>query len=520
LRKFSVGLAISAICLAVLLPACRYFSLSDRRSESGYLSVGIESPPLNLDPRFATDANASRIGGLIYSSLLRADERGRLQAELAEHWEMIDARTYVFDLRRGVTFHDGRPLTARDVKYTYESILDPRNGSPRRSLLKPLQAVEALSEYRVRFRLASPHAPFVEQFTIGIVAASEQSAAGARMPPPGSGPFMFRSAEAGESVVLQANTAYWEGTPGVAGLIFKIVPDAIVRVLEFKHGSIDLLQNDIEPDMLPWLEKNTGAKVETHQGTTFQYIGINMGHPILRERKVRQAIALAIDRQRIIRHLLKDLGTPATGLLSPLNWAYEGAVESWPHDPERAKRLLDEAGFADPDGNGPQPRFRLSFKTTNIDLRRRIAEAFKQQLQTVGIELDIRGYEWGTFYGDIKKGNFHLFSLAWVGIMDPDIYYQVFHSSSVPPEGNNRGRYANPELDVLLERGRRAVDSAERRTIYAEVQKIAARELPYIPLWWVKNVVVQQPVLRGFVPYPDGDLISLKNVAISTRSAG
>jgi peptide/nickel transport system substrate-binding protein len=290
----------------------------------------------------------------------------------------------------------------------------------------------------------------------------------------------------------------------------------MVRILEFKNGSIDFLQNDIEPDMLPWLRKNTAARVETHQGTTYQYIGINLNHPILRERKVRQAIALAIDREGIIRHLLKDLGTPATGLLSPVHWAYEGAVDSWPHDPERAKRLLDEAGLVDPDGSGPRPRFKLSFKTTNIDLRRRIAEAFKEQLQTVGIELEIRGYEWGTFYADVKKGNFHLFSLAWVGIMDPDIYYQVFHSSSVPPQGNNRGRYANPDLDVLLERGRRAVDTAERRAIYAEVQKIAARELPYIPLWWVKNVIVQQPTLRGFVPYPDGDLISLKSIAYSS----
>jgi len=218
--------------------------------------------------------------------------------------------------------------------------------------------------------------------------------------------------------------------------------------------------------------------------------------------------------------LLKDLGTPASGLLSPLNWAYEGAVDSWPYDPEQAKRQLDEAGFHDPDGDGPRPRFKLSYKTTNIDLRRRIAEAFKEQLQAVGIELEIRGYEWGTFYSDVKKGNFHLFSLAWVGIADPDIYFHIYHSSSVPPDGDNRGHYANPALDTLLERGRWAVDINQRRAIYSEVQKIVARELPYIPLWWVKNVIVRRPALRGFVPYPDGDLISLKNVSISSSSSG
>jgi peptide/nickel transport system substrate-binding protein len=506
-------------CLFFLLIAftagCGFFSPDHQRSdERGYLRVGIESQPLNLDPRFASDANSARIGGLIYNSLLRADERGQLQPELAEHWQMIDARTYIFDLRRGIKFHDGQPLTARDVKYTYESILEPRNRSPKRGLIKLLSAVDELSAYRVRFRLSVPHAPFVEQFALGIVPHTQRISAPG-VPPLGSGPFMFLSAESGERVVLRANASYWQGPPAAAGIVFKIVPDAMVRVLEFKSRSLDFLQNDIEPDMLPWLKKNTGASIELLQGTTFQYIGINLSHPVLRHAKVRQAIALAIDRMRIIRHLLKDLGAPASGLLSPLNWAYEGAVTTWPHDPERARHLLDEAGFVDPDGSGPEPRFKLSFKTTNIDLRRRIAEAFKEQLQAVGIELEIRGYEWGTFYSDVKKGNFHLFSLAWVGIIDPDIYYQIFHSGSVPPTGDNRGRYANPELDVLLEHGRRAVDISERRAIYSEVQKIAARELPYIPLWWVKNVIVQQPGLRGFIPYPDGDLISLKDVAVS-----
>ena len=511
--------AVVCVWLIAFCPGCRFFSPSDQ--PPGYLVAGIESQPLNLDPRFATDANAVRVNGLIYNSLLRADEHGQVKIELAERWQMIDARTYVFDLRKDVKFHDGRALTARDVKHTYDSIADPRNRSPKRGLLKPLEALEELSEHRVRFRLSVPHAPFVEQFTVGIVPAESPSAASnLRTPPPGSGPFMFASAEPGENVILKANPSYWDGPPKVTGLVFKIVPDAMVRVLEFKNGSIDFLQNDIDPDMLPWLRKNTGASVDTRQGTSFQYIGINLDHPILRQRKVRQAIAHAIDRGQIIRHLLKDLGTPASGVLSPLNWAYEGAVDSWRHDPGRAKQLLDEAGFPDPDGDGPRPRFKLSFKTTNIDLRRRIAEAFKEQLQAVGIELEVRSYEWGTFYGDVKKGNFHLFSLAWVGIMDPDIYFQIYHSGSMPPDGDNRGRYANAQLDRLLERGRRAVDIDQRRAVYGEVQKIVARELPYIPLWWIKNVIVQQPALRGFVPYPDGDLISLKNVSFSSRSTG
>ncbi len=500
----------------ILLVGCHFSSEVD--TPPGYLTVGIESNPLQLDPRYATDANSVRIGNLIYNSLLRADETSSLQPELAELWQMVDSRTYEFQLRKDVRFHNGRPLTSADVKYTFDSILDPKNRSPRRGLLKPLAAVEQLDRYRLRFHLSAPHAPFLEQFTVGIVPADpSENPLTAAKPPVGSGPFIFEAIDSGEKVTLKANPDYWQGRPAVAGLVFKIVPDAMVRVLEFQKGSIDFLQNDIEPDMLPWLQNNRNTVIETDRGTTFQYIGINLTHPILKHRKVRQALAYAIDRNSIIRHLLKDLGTPANGLLSPLNWAYDANTPQWPYDPNKAKQLLDEAGFPDPDGDGPLPRFRLSFKTTNIDLRRRIAEALKEQFQRVGIELDVRTYEWGTFFGDIKKGNFHLYSLAWVGIMDPDIFYQIFHSASVPPDGDNRGHYANPQLDLLLQKGRTTTDREERKYIYTQVQSILAEDLPYVPLWWWKNVVVTRPWLSGFVPYPDGDLVSLKKVFVNPQ---
>jgi peptide/nickel transport system substrate-binding protein len=499
---------VIAIALTLIVAACRPLP-ADR--PPGYLVAGIESYPLKLDPRHSTDANSVRVGNLIYNSLLRANRNLRLQSELAASWRRLDERSYFFELRRGVHFHDGRPLTAADVKFTYESILDPAERSPKRGLLKHLVAVEQLGRYELRFQLDAPHAPFVEQFTMGIVPAGSASGS---LPPIGSGPFMVQTLDAGEKVTLKANANYWEGKPPLAGVVFKSVPDAMVRVLEFKKGDIDFMQNDLEPDMLPWLKKNTGAEIGVHPGTTYQYIGINFTHPILKERKVRQALALAIDRDALIRHVLKEIGEAASGILAPINWAYDAGVPRWPYRPEQAKKLLDEAGFADPDGNGPRPRFRLSFKTTNIDLRRRIAEALKEQLQKVGIELEIRSYEWGTFFSDVKKGNFHLYSLAWVGVIDPDVQYQLFHSTSMPPAGDNRGRYRNSEVDRLLERGRITFDEAERKRIYSDLQNILADDLPYLPLWWWKNVVVKKPSIQGFVPYPDGELISFKNVSL------
>ena len=505
---------LSAI-IVTLLTGCRVGS--EAKTPLDYLVIGIESSPSHLDPRYATDANSARISSLIYSSLLRLDDKSHLVGDLAEHWTMIDAQTYRFRIRKGVTFHDGRALTARDVKYTYDSIMDRRNRSPKRGPLRVLKSVEQLGTQEIRFHLSEPHAPFLEHCTIGIVpvdnATPGENARG--QTPPGSGPFALARINPGEKVSLKANSSYWEGKPLLAGLAFQIVPDAIVRVLEFKKGTIQLLQNDIEPDTLPWLEKNTDAIVETDPGTTFQYIGINLTHPILKKRNVRQALAHSIDRDGIIRHILKDQATAANGLLSPLNWAHDDSVPHWPFDPAKARRLLDQAGYPDPDGEGPRPRFKLSFKTTNIDLRRRIAETLKEQLSHVGVELEVRTYEWGTFYSDIKKGNFHLYSLAWVGIVDPDVYYNIFHSSSAPPNGDNRGSYNNPAVDRLLEQGRRESDPGRRKALYYQVQQIIHQDLPYIPLWWVKNVVVRKPQVVGFTPYPDGDLFSLRRTSLS-----
>jgi len=505
--------------LHFLLPLCLFAAIvflasckpSSNPGPPGSLIAGIESYPLQLDPRYATDANSVRIGNLIYNALLRADAHGELRPELAESWRMLDDATYVFDLRQGVSFHDGRPLTAADVKFTYESILDAGNRSPKRGPLGVLGSIEQTGAYGLKFHLRALHAPFVEQFTLGIVPAGSPPAHEAERPPAGSGPFMLDRMEPGEKVALKANPRYWNGRPRLAALEFRNVPDAVVRALEFKKGTIDFMQNDLEPDMLPWLAKNAGADVGAHDGTTYQYIGINLTHPILSHVRVRQALACAIDRDRIIRHLLKGIATKANGLLAPSNWAYDETVPAWPYDPERAKRLLDEAGYPDPDGDGPRPRFRLSFKTTHLDLRRRIAEAFKEQFDEVGIDLEVRSYEWATFYSDVKKGNFHLYSLAWVGVMDPDALYRIFHSASVPPAGDNRGRYGNPEVDRLLEAGRRTADREKRKRIYGQAQKILAHDLPYVPLWWWKNVIVKKPALQGFVPYPDGELISFKN---------
>jgi peptide/nickel transport system substrate-binding protein len=228
---------------------------------------------------------------------------------------------------------------------------------------------------------------------------------------------------------------------------------------------------------------------------------------------VRRAVAHAIDRQSVIQRILKGLAEPATGPLPPASGFYEGAVEKYGYDPEMAKKILDEAGFTDPDGPGPAMRFTLRYSTSQNELRRRVAEVFQWQLAKVGIGLDIRSYEWGAFYADIKKGNFQIFSMTWVGVADPDILRYMFHSASIPPDGANRGRYKNATLDGLLSAGVTAQGEG-RVHAYSAAQKIIAHDLPYVPLWRPVNVAALDRRVREFRLSADEGIKSLRNVYV------
>jgi peptide/nickel transport system substrate-binding protein len=478
--------------------------------------IGIESDPTNLDPRLATDANSSRILGLIFSGLVRQNEKGLLLPDLAEKWEISDPRTYLFHLRRNVLFHDGTPLTSRDVKFTFESILDPATASPHKSTFEKIDRIETPDDHSIRFILSEPFAPFLLSMTMGIVPSRTASVQGDDFAkhPVGTGPFQLHEREPGEAYTLTSNPDYFGGEPKLSRVTFRVVPDNTVRFLEMRKGSLNLLINGIELDYIPLVEKDPGLKMVSGPGVNYSYIGFNLTDPILNNLKVRKAIAHAVDREAIIRHLLKGTAHPATGLLSPLNWAYYNEVPTYDYEPDRSRELLDEAGYPDPDGEGPEKRFTLIFKTSQDELRKRIAAALQQQLKEVGIGLTIRSYEWGTFYGDIKSGNFQLYTLSWVGVTDPDIYYYVFHSSNIPPHGANRGRYINPQVDALLNKGRKTLAPSQSKGVYAQIQQILARELPYVSLWHYDNVVVMAKNVNGFVLDPSGDLFTLKDVWI------
>jgi peptide/nickel transport system substrate-binding protein len=288
-----------------------------------------------------------------------------------------------------------------------------------------------------------------------------------------------------------------------------------MRGLELQKGTLDLVVNELGPDLVYQLKQDARLQEIDAPGVDYQYLAFNTRDPILRDVRVRQAIAYAIDRQAIVDHLRRGLATPADSFLPDLSWAHASDVFFFPHDVAKAKALLDAAGYPDPDGDGPRPRFRLTFKTTTVEYYRLQAAVIQQNLQEVGIALDIRSYEFATLFADVLAGNFQTYTLQWAqgALADPDILRRVFHSSQTPPAGFNRGFYNNPKVDELLDRATTATGEPERRKLYGEAQRVITEDVPYVSLWHIRNVAVAQRALTGITLSPLGDFLFLRNVA-------
>jgi peptide/nickel transport system substrate-binding protein len=237
-----------------------------------------------------------------------------------------------------------------------------------------------------------------------------------------------------------------------------------------------------------------------------------MRDPVLADKRVRHAIAYAVNRQAIVDYLRRGLARPALGILPPASWAFDDQVFQFTHDPAKAIALLEEAGYKDPDGDGPEPRLRLSLKVSTNEFIRLQAAVIQQDLKHVGIELDVRSYEFATLYADVLKGNFQLFTLQWVGVSDPDMLRRVFHSRQMPPNGFNRGYYENPEVDRLIDAAMVATNDVDRRRLYSEAQRVVAEDAPYISLWYKTNVAVSRTQIEGVKLTPSAEFTFLRTV--------
>lgn len=490
LRIFQGTLVLLFAVLGAFLVACSHKPPADTAV------MIIESSPTNLDPRVGTDAQSERIGKLLFDALVHRDENFQVQPWLAERWEIPDPLTYVFHLRRDVKFHDGRRMTSADVKWTFDSILSGKLRTPKASTYRFVERVDAPDEWTIVFRLKEPFSSLLWNLSdgaSGIVPIG--SGDDFNRNPIGTGPFRFVSNEQDREVSIERNQHYWAGPPPIARVRFMVVPDATTRALELRKGSADAAINALTADTVVTLEADPNVVVLKSPGTIYAYMALNTRDPILKDVRVRQALAYAIDRAPMIHYIWRDMARPAASVLPTQHWAYTTDVHKFPYDPARARQLLDEAGYKPGPGG---IRFHLTMKTSTEESTRLLAAVLQQQLRDVGIALDIRTYEFATFYADVVKGAYQLHSLRWIGgNEDPDIFEHIFDSASVPPKRANRTYYSNPRVDELIRQGRMTIDQQQRKKIYSEIQRIIAEDQPYINLWYFDNVLVHSKRLRN-----------------------
>ncbi|MCL4558630.1 MAG: ABC transporter substrate-binding protein [Deltaproteobacteria bacterium] len=495
----------------VLVVALSLLSCNKHPPATSTLVIGIEGSPANLDPRYATDAYSGQIARLCFEGLMRYKRDGILAPLLAEDVVVKDNTTVLITLKKGIKFQDGSPFTAQDVLSTIEGIIKSGTYSPYKDALSHIKYISVPGPFSLIVHLKGPYAPILTAFTVGIL--PHRLAYRENIPPDaltGTGPYVLTAYRQARYVRLDAYDGYWRGPPGIKHVVFRVIPDDLMRVLELEKGSIDMLVNAVPPDSIESLEHDRHIKFIIGPGNNYEYIGFNMKDPILRIKEVRQAIAYAIDRPGIIRYVLFGQAEPAAGILPPWNTAYNPDLRQYTYDPSRAKRLLDQAGFPEKDGY----RFVLDYKTSNNPLSMRVAQAIAYELGQVGIKVDLRSYEWATFYNDIRHGNFQMYTLRWVNVMDPSIFYYAFDSKAVPPYGANRGYYSNPEVDRLIGRAMELLNINDSAPLYRRVQSLIAGDLPYISLWYMNDVTALRDRVHGFEPFPGGGYIGIEKAFI------
>jgi peptide/nickel transport system substrate-binding protein len=483
------------------------------KRDPGTVVFLIQSSPASLDPRVGTDEPSEHIDELLFDGLVKKDAQFHFAPALAQSWEQSDARTFIFHLRSGVKFSDGRALTARDVVWTINSMKSGAVISPKAASYASVDSVEARDPLTVVFHLKHADNFLLSNLAtdaIGIV--PEGSGRDFWRNPVGTGPFKFVSQRIDQDMVIERNPMSWSVEPKIERVRFAVVPDAITQSLELEKGSGDVESNSLPMDSIPILSSQPNLTVDDAPGTMVQYLAFNTRDPILKDARVRQAIACAINRDLIVATLYHGHARTAMSLLPQNHWAWTSDVAPYDYDPARAERLLDEAGY--PRG-ADGVRLHLTIKSSTDERARLLAAVLQQQMARVGIALDIRSNEFATFYADVVRGAFQMYSLYWIGGNEqPDIFSLVFSSARFPPNGANRGRYSNPQLDALLDDAYQSQDMARRRADYVEAQQILARDLPSVNLWYLDTLVVHNRRLTNVVPSPSGSYTFLETAEL------
>ena len=521
---------ISLLILPLLLITIASFSC--RRKNSSFV-VSLGDPIRTIDPigSPSVDAASERVRTLMFNTLVKKNEKFDYVGELATNIQRSnDGLTFTFTLNDGVKFHDGRALTSADAKYTFDLLLSSNfaksasfyegSGDQKKSYITSVTTPDAKT---LVVTLTKPWVGLLSNL-VAIPIIPTDSYAGQKDHPIGTGPFKFLSYDNAQGVVdLAANNEYWEGAPKIPTLRVRVIPDTNALQAELQAGRVDIapLPTSLLPDAIKQLGLIPELKVLQFNGSNLVLLTFNTSAAPMNNVRVRQAICHAIDREKMISALLLGQGKIAHSILPEESWAYSpGHIYTF--DPAMAKKLLDEAGLRDPDGDGPQMRlskplvYRISGSSAQA---RQFAGVIQNDLKNVGIPASIEAAETNTHFDELRRGNFQIAYGQWVGgNQDPIFFKDLFATSEIPSEtraSRNRSRYSNKELDALLEEAVNTFDHAKAAPLYARIQEIVSREAPVLPLWYQANMVIAKKNVENIQVNASGDWSFIRNVTVS-----
>ncbi len=524
MRRPAIGL-LSILLLATMLP------LGCRRPRSDAFVVALGDNIRTIDPigSPSVDAASERVRTLMFNSLVRKNEKFDYVGELAEVKRSDDGTTFTFTMKDGVKFHDGRPLTSADAKYTLDLVFSSSfaksasffegTGAEKKSYIK---SVEAPDPKTLVVTMTKPWTGLLSNL-VPVAIIPKDSYATQKDHPLGSGPFKFKSYDSSQQVVdLEANPAYWEGPPNIQQLRVRVIADTNALQAELRSGRVDIapLPTSLSPDAVKLLGDDPQLQVLQFTGSNVNLLTINCSQAPLNDARVRQAIAHAVDREGMIRDLLLGQGKIAHSILPEESWAYAPG-QIYGFDLAKSKQLLDEAGLRDPDGDGPQMRFakQIVFKVSGSSVAaKNYAGVIQNYLKNVGIPVTIETAELNTLFDELRRGNFQIFYGQWVGgNQDPIFFKDLFATSEIPTEARasrNRSRYSDKEVDALLDEAVNTFDREKARQLYVRIQEIVSRDVPVFPLWYQANIVIAKKTVGNIKVDASGDWGFIRNLTV------
>lgn len=470
-----------------------------------------------LIPILASDASSHAVAGLVYNGLVKYDKNLNIIGDLAESFDIsTDGLAITFHLRHGVKWHDGASFTSRDVLYTFRVTVDPKTPTAYAEDFKQVKSISAPDDYTVRVAYGAPFAPALASWGMNILPAhllegQDITKSPLARKPVGTGPYRFKEWIPGQKIVLDSNSEYFEGRPYIDRFIYRIIPDSSTMYMELKAGTIDLM--NLTP--VQYSRQTANPRFTSrfnryrYPSSGYLYMGYNLRHPLFGDKRIRQAMTAAINKEELIQGVLFGMGQKSHGPIVPGRWAYNPDVKDIEYDPKHAVKLLAEAGWKDKNSDGILVKDNKPFKftiLTNQGNQQRLmsAQIIQQRLRQVGVDVKIRIVEWATFLKEfIDKGNFEVVMLAWNISQDPDMY-DIWHSSKNKPGELNFIGYKNEEVDRLLVEGRNTFDIEKRKRAYFRIQDILADEQPYTFLYVPDALPVVSARIRGVEPAPAG----------------